>query len=77
MLQTVGGSGSIQVAQPGNTQQLQQIQVVPASGIQVRHFVGIVVRVLSDGNRLDNFRLTISSDFGQRLDECFIVKHRR
>ncbi|KAK3866725.1 hypothetical protein Pcinc_027761 [Petrolisthes cinctipes] len=34
MLQTVGGSGSIQVASAGGTQQLQQIQVVPASGIQ-------------------------------------------
>ncbi|XP_071515163.1 nuclear transcription factor Y subunit alpha-like isoform X2 [Panulirus ornatus] len=33
MLQTVGGSGSIQVAQAGSTQ-LQQIQVVPASGLQ-------------------------------------------
>ena len=35
MLQTVGGTGSIQVAQAGGTQQLQQLQVVPASGIQV------------------------------------------
>ncbi|KAK7078733.1 hypothetical protein SK128_028421, partial [Halocaridina rubra] len=34
MLQTVGGSGSIQVASAGNAQQLQQIQVVSASGIQ-------------------------------------------
>ncbi|XP_042872654.1 nuclear transcription factor Y subunit alpha-like isoform X6 [Penaeus japonicus] len=33
MLQTVGGSGSIQVAS-ANGQQLQQIQVIPASGLQ-------------------------------------------
>lgn len=34
MLQTVGGSGSIQVASAGHSQQLQQIQVVSASGLQ-------------------------------------------
>lgn len=39
MLQTVGGSGSIQVAQAGGTQQLQQLQVVPASGIQSNNHV--------------------------------------
>lgn len=43
MLQTVGGSGSIQVAQAGGTQQLQQIQVVPASGLQVSFFVYSIV----------------------------------
>ncbi|KAK8376147.1 hypothetical protein O3P69_008697 [Scylla paramamosain] len=39
MLQTVGGTGSIQVAQAGGTQQLQQLQVVPASGIQSNNHV--------------------------------------
>lgn len=38
MLQTVGGSGSIQVAS-ANGQQLQQIQVIPASGLQVLVFI--------------------------------------
>ncbi|KAK8752005.1 hypothetical protein OTU49_011669 [Cherax quadricarinatus] len=42
MLQTVGGSGSIQVAQAGGTQQLQQLQVVPASGLQgTNHVVSV------------------------------------
>ncbi|KAG0723783.1 Nuclear transcription factor Y subunit alpha [Chionoecetes opilio] len=39
MLQTVGGTGSIQVAQAGGTQQLQQLQVVPASSLQGNNHV--------------------------------------
>ncbi|KAL7647359.1 UNVERIFIED_CONTAM: hypothetical protein RMT77_000955 [Armadillidium vulgare] len=34
MLQTVGGSGALHVTSSGATQQLQQIQVVPVSGLQ-------------------------------------------
>lgn len=41
MVQAVGSSGALHVASSGGGQQLQQIQVVPVSGLQVSQYYKI------------------------------------